>query len=137
MNIYIGNLSYRSSEADIKAAFENYGTVSAVNIITDRETGRSKGFGFVEMPNDSEALAAIEGLNGTDQGGRNINVNQARPREERSNNGGGNRFGGRRFQSDSQIAFIRPVSLGLSVFSLYTKTAGYAGGSKEALAFRM
>lgn len=97
MNIYLGNLSYRSGEADIKAAFENYGTVSTVNIITDRETGRSKGFGFVEMPNDNEALAAIEGLNGTDLGGRNINVNQARPREERSNGGGGNKFGGRRF----------------------------------------
>ena len=95
MNIYLGNLSYRSGEADIKAAFENYGTVSTVNIITDRETGRSKGFGFVEMPNDSEALAAIEGLNGTDLGGRNINVNQARPREERSN--GGKFGGGRRF----------------------------------------
>lgn len=96
MNIYLGNLSYRSGEVDIKAAFENYGTVSTVNIITDRETGRSKGFGFVEMPNDSEALAAIEGLNGTDMGGRNINVNQARPREERSS---GNKFGGggRRF----------------------------------------
>lgn len=95
MNIYLGNLSYRSGEADIKAAFENYGTVSTVNIITDRETGRSKGFGFVEMPNDSEALAAIEGLNGTDMGGRNINVNQARPREERSS---GSKFGGgRRF----------------------------------------
>lgn len=97
MNIYLGNLSYRSGEADIKAAFENYGTVSTVNIITDRETGRSKGFGFVEMPNDSEALAAIEGLNGTDLGGRNINVNQARPREERSNGGGGKFGGGRRF----------------------------------------
>lgn len=96
MNIYLGNLSYRSGEADIKAAFENYGTVSTVNIITDRETGRSKGFGFVEMPNDSEALAAIEGLNGTDMGGRNINVNQARPREERSSNGGGGKFGGGR-----------------------------------------
>lgn len=94
MNIYLGNLSYRSSEADIKAAFENYGTVGAINIIKDRETGRSKGFGFVEMPNDAEALAAIEGLNGTDMGGRNINVNQARPREERPNKsfGGGRRF---------------------------------------------
>lgn len=94
MNIYLGNLSYRSTEAEIQSAFENYGTVSSVNIIKDRETGRSKGFGFVEMPNDGEALAAIEGLNGADLGGRNINVNQARPREERSS---GSKFGGRRF----------------------------------------
>lgn len=97
MNIYIGNLSYRSSETDIQAAFENYGTVNSVNIIKDRETGRSKGFGFVEMPNDDEARAAIEGINGTDVGGRNINVNAARPREERSSGGGGKFGGGRRF----------------------------------------
>lgn len=93
MNIYLGNLSYTSSNVDVKAAFENYGTVDSVNLITDKETGRSKGFGFVEMPNDNEARAAIEGLNGTDLGGRNINVNMARPREERSSN---NRFGGGR-----------------------------------------
>lgn len=96
MNIYLGNLSYRSTETDIQSAFENFGTVSSVNIIKDRETGRSKGFGFVEMPNDDEAHAAIEGLNGTDMGGRNINVNAARPREERSS-GGGKFGGGRRF----------------------------------------
>lgn len=91
MNIYLGNLSFKSGESDVRAAFSNYGEVSSVNLITDRETGRSKGFGFVEMPNDNEAMAAIEGLNGTDLGGRNINVNQARPREERP---AGRSFGG-------------------------------------------
>lgn len=96
MNIYLGNLSYTSGEAEITRAFEAYGAVSSVNVISDRETGRSKGFGFVEMPNDNEARAAIDGLNGTDLNGRSINVNQAREREERSNNGG-NRFGGRRY----------------------------------------
>lgn len=93
MNIYLGNLSFKSGEAEITRAFGAYGAVSSVNLITDRETGRSKGFGFVEMPNDNEALAAIEGLNGSDLDGRNINVNQARPREERSN-GSNNKFGG-------------------------------------------
>lgn len=97
MNIYLGNLSYNSGEAEIRKAFEAYGDVGSVNLISDRETGRSKGFGFVEMPNDNEAKAAIAGLNGTDLNGRAINVNQAREREERSNNGGGNRFGGRRY----------------------------------------
>lgn len=96
MNIYLGNLSYQSGEAEITKAFEAYGAVSSVNIISDRETGRSKGFGFVEMPNNNEALAAIDGLNGSDLNGRNINVNQARPREERSS-GSNNRFGGRRY----------------------------------------
>lgn len=94
MNIYVGNLSYKSSEAEIKAAFEAYGNVSSVNIIKDRETGNSKGFCFVEMPDDAEAAAAIEGLNGKDMGGRALNVNPARPREDRPNN---NRGGARRY----------------------------------------
>ena len=95
MNIYLGNLSYGTDQNDVQRAFEAYGNVSSVNLITDRETGRSKGFGFVEMDNDSEAKAAIEGLNGSDLNGRNINVNPARPREERNS---GSRFGGgRRF----------------------------------------
>ena len=96
MNIYLGNLSFQSGEAEIKIAFEAYGKVDSVNIISDRETGRSKGFGFIEMPVDSEARAAIESLNGSDLNGRNINVNQARPREERPANnrnfGGGSRY---------------------------------------------
>lgn len=95
MNIYLGNLSYNSSEVEITKAFSAYGAVSSVNVITDRETGRSKGFGFVEMPNDNEAKAAIDGLNGTDMNGRAMNVNQAREREERSGNN--KRFGARRY----------------------------------------
>ena len=91
MNIYLGNLSYKSSEADVTAAFKNYGEVSSVRIITDRDTGRSKGYGFVEMPNDNEATAAIEGLNGSALDGRNINVNQARPREDRRSNNNNSR----------------------------------------------
>lgn len=95
MNIYVGNLSYKSSEAEIKAAFEAFGNVASVNIIKDRETGNSKGFCFVEMPDDAEASAAIEGLNGKDLGGRALNVNPARPREERPNNN--SRGGSRRY----------------------------------------
>lgn len=92
MNIYLGNLSYNSGEAEVTAAFQVYGEVTSVNIITDRETGRSKGFGFVEMPNSQEATAAIEALNGSTLDGRSINVNQARPREDRG--GSNKRFGG-------------------------------------------
>lgn len=97
MNIYLGNLSFKSGENEVRKAFEAYGEVSTVNIISDRDSGRSKGFGFVEMPNDNEARTAIEGLNGTDLDGRNINVNMARPREERSSNSRGGFGGGRRY----------------------------------------
>jgi RNA recognition motif-containing protein len=90
MNIYVGNLSFDSSENDIQQAFEQYGSVSSVSIIKDKFTGRSRGFGFVEMPNDSEAQAAIAGLNGKELGGRTLTVNEARPRTE----GGGPRTGG-------------------------------------------
>lgn len=94
MNIYVGNLSWGTREEDLQEAFEAFGEVSSVAIITDRETGKSRGFGFVEMPSDSEARAAIAALNGTDMGGRNLTVNEARPREERGG-GGGQRGGGR------------------------------------------
>jgi cold-inducible RNA-binding protein len=93
MNIYVGNLSYNATEEDIRNAFAQFGQVSSVNVITDRETGRSKGFGFVEMPNDDEGKSAIEGLNLQRIAGRAVTVNEARPREERS--GGGR--GGRRY----------------------------------------
>ena len=83
MNIYCGNLSYRLTEDELRQAFEAHGAVDSARIITDRETGRSKGFGFVEMPNDDEARAAIDALAGTELGGRNLNVNEARPRPER------------------------------------------------------
>ncbi len=82
MNIYVGNLSYSIKEDGLRELFEEYGEVSSAKIITDRETGRSKGFGFVEMTNEEEANAAIENLNGKDVEGRNINVSKARPRKE-------------------------------------------------------
>lgn len=83
MNIYVGNLSYNITDNDLQQVFAEYGAVASANVIQDRDTGRSKGFGFVEMPNDDEARNAIEGLNGKDYDGRNMTVNEARPREER------------------------------------------------------
>ncbi len=80
MNIYVGNLPYQTSEDDLTNAFGAYGEVASANIISDRYTGQSKGFGFVEMTNDAEAEAAINGLNDSELGGRNIKVNQARAR---------------------------------------------------------
>ncbi|MBX7205476.1 MAG: RNA-binding protein [Bacteroidia bacterium] len=77
MNIYVGNLSYKARENDLRQAFEAYGQVASVKIITDRATKRSKGFGFVEMPNDDEARHAIEKLHGQDLMGRNLNVNES------------------------------------------------------------
>ncbi len=94
MNIYIGNLSYQATEEDIRQAFEAFGQVTNVNIIKDRYSGESRGFGFVEMASKEEGLAAIEGLNGQDLKGRALNVNEARPREERGGGGGGRRDGG-------------------------------------------
>jgi RNA recognition motif-containing protein len=82
-NIYVGNLSYETSTNDLETAFSEFGQVSRATVVSDRETGRSKGFGFVEMPNDQEAELAIEGLNDRSLGGRNLKVNVARPREER------------------------------------------------------
>ncbi len=83
MNIYCGNLPYNLSDDELKDLFAAHGEVSRVNVIMDKFTGQSKGFGFVEMPNDDEGNAAIEALNGTDVNGRSIKVNEARPREER------------------------------------------------------
>lgn len=88
MNIFISNLNYRVVESELQALFENYGVVDSVKIITDRETGRSRGFSFVEMPNDEEAEEAIEELNQSDFKGRDLNVSQAKPREDRSRRGG-------------------------------------------------
>ena len=84
MNIYVGNLHYTLTEDDLKAAFSQFGEVSSANIIMDRMSGQSKGFGFVEMPDNSEADEAIKALNESALNGRNIKVNQARPRGERS-----------------------------------------------------
>ncbi len=82
MNIYVGNLSFNFSEDELKELFEKFGEVVSVKIITDKYSGRSKGFGFVEMADDGEANAAIEDLNGKEIGGRNVKVNQARERED-------------------------------------------------------
>lgn len=87
-NIYVGNLSFRATEDEIKQAFGQFGKVARVSIIVDRETGRSRGFAFVEMPNHEEAQAAIDGLNNQELSGRRISCNEARPRE---NQGGGGR----------------------------------------------
>ena len=83
MKIYAGNLSYNVSDEDLRAAFAQFGTVDSADVIMDRTSGRSKGFGFVEMSDASEAKAAIEGLNGKDLDGRNLNVNEARPKTDR------------------------------------------------------
>ena len=95
MNIYVGNLPYSTDRDELKSTFGAFGEVSTARIVTDRETGKSKGFGFVEMPNDNEARQAIEELNGKEIGGRKAVVNEARPREERPRgNFGGERRGG-------------------------------------------
>ena len=83
MNIYVGNLAFRTTEDDLRQLFAEYGEVSSVKIISDRETGRSRGFGFVEMPDNAQAEAAIAGLNEKPLGGRPIRVNEAKPREDR------------------------------------------------------
>jgi len=84
MNIYVGNLNYNLKEDELQELFGQYGEVTSVKIITDKFTGRAKGFGFVEMANDDEAQKAMDDLDGKDVGGRNIKVNQARPPQERS-----------------------------------------------------
>ena len=87
MNIYVGNLSYRMTEDDLHQAFAEFGEVTSAKIITDRDTGQSKGVGFVEMPNQSEGEAAISALNESDVQGRNLRVNEARPRPDRGGPG--------------------------------------------------
>ncbi len=88
-NIYVGNLSFRQTEEELRASFEAYGAVTSVKIVKDRETGRSRGFAFVEMPNADEAHQAIEGLNNQSVGGRQITVNEARPKPAGGGGGGG------------------------------------------------
>jgi cold-inducible RNA-binding protein len=97
MNIYVGNLDYSTTEDTIRALFESHGAVDSVNIITDRDTGRPRGFCFVEMPNDAEAREAIATVNGQEIDGRTLQVNEARPRGERQRpRGGGGGRGPRR-----------------------------------------
>ncbi len=93
--LYVGNLSYQMTSSELQSLFAEYGTVTSAQVIEDRETGRSKGFAFVEMASDQEAQAAINGLNGQQNQGRPLTVNEARPREDRPRGGGGG--GGRRY----------------------------------------
>ena len=93
--LYVGNLPFSANDDSLRQIFEQVGAVESAKIITDRDTGRSKGFGFVEMNSDQEALAAIEGINGKEHDGRTLTVNEARPREERGGGGGGGGRGGR------------------------------------------
>ncbi len=91
MSVYVGNLSYDATEEDINKVFADYGTVKRVQVPTDRETGRPRGFAFVEMETEVEETAAIEALDGAEWMGRNLKVNKARPREDRRSGGGGPR----------------------------------------------
>jgi len=96
-NLFVGNMSFQTTEADLRALFEPFGQITRVHIAMDRETGRARGFAFVEMANDEEAAKAIAGLDGKEVGGRNLKVNEARPKTERSGpprGGGGYKGGG-------------------------------------------
>jgi len=95
-NIFVGNLDFSATEESVRSLFERYGAVNSARIMTDRDTGRSRGFAFVEMENETEADQAIAALNGYGLGGRTLNVNEARPKPDRGfgGGGGGNRFGG-------------------------------------------
>ena len=96
-NIFVGNLSFNTNEDELRQLFETYGQVDRVSIMTDRDTGRSRGFGFVEMASNEDGEKAIAALNGTQVGGRTVNVNEARPKTERAGGGGG---GGGRDRGD-------------------------------------
>ncbi len=96
-NLYVGNLSHSTTEAELRTVFQAHGEVEKVSIVTDRETGRARGFGFVEMTNAGEAEKAIAALNGTELGGRTLTINEAKPKTDRprgGGGGGGQRFGG-------------------------------------------
>jgi cold-inducible RNA-binding protein len=92
-NLYVGNLPHSTTEAELRTVFEPYGALEKVSLVTDRETGRSRGFGFVEMTDASEAEKAIAALNGSELGGRTLTINEAKPKSDRPR-GGGQRFGG-------------------------------------------
>ncbi len=92
MNIYVGNLSFDATEQDLEQAFGEYGDVKSVNVIKDRDTGRSRGFAFVEMHDSTDGRDAISGVNETEICGRSVTVNEARPREDRRSSGGGRRW---------------------------------------------
>ena len=92
MNIYVGNLSFEVTEDDLRQAFEAFGAVETASVVMDKFSGRSRGFGFIEMPTSDEAQAAISGLDGSDLKGRNLKVNEAKPRNDSRGGGGGRRF---------------------------------------------
>jgi len=94
-NLYVGNLPHSTTESELRGVFEAHGAVEKVSLVTDRETGRSRGFAFVEMTNASEADKAIAALNGTELGGRTLTINEAKPKSDRPRSGGGQKFGGR------------------------------------------
>jgi RNA recognition motif-containing protein len=96
MKLYVGNLSFQTSSEDLQQLFAQAGTVESATVVEDRDTGRSRGFGFVEMASKEDGEKAIQQFNGTDLNGRNLTVNEARPREDRGNRGGGGGFGGNR-----------------------------------------
>ena len=98
--IYVGNFSFSMTEQELPAMFEPFGAIESATVATDRDTGRSRGFGFVQMTNDAEAEKAMEALNGKDSGGRALTVNEARPQKERSFGGGGGNRGGFRQKRD-------------------------------------
>src|SRR5437588_11107247 len=88
-SLFVGNMSFQTTEADLTALFQPFGQIGRIHIVTDRETGRARGFAFVEMPNDAEAAKAIAALDGKELGGRNLKVNEARPKADRPRGGGG------------------------------------------------
>jgi len=94
MKLYVGNLAFSATDADLREVFSQYGTVTDASILMDRTSGRSRGFGFVTMSNNEEGLASIQGLNGQEIGGRRLTVNEARPMEERAPRSGGGGYGG-------------------------------------------
>jgi cold-inducible RNA-binding protein len=102
-NLYVGNLPHNTTETDLRNAFAIYGPVDNINMITDRDTGRSRGFAFVEMADAGAAEKAIAALNGSDLGGRTIQVNEARPKADRPRGDGGQRFGGGGRRNDRRI----------------------------------
>jgi cold-inducible RNA-binding protein len=104
-NLFVGNLSFQTTETDLRALFEPFGPITRVHLATDRETGRARGFAFIEMTNDNEASKAVAALDGKEFGGRNIKVNEARPRAERSAPRSGDRGGGGRGRSSGRGGF--------------------------------
>ena len=116
MNIYVGNLSFDATDDDLREAFESFGTVDTANVIRDHYSGRSRGFGFVEMPESAEAEAAIAGLDGQEVAGRSVKVNEARPRPPRGDRRGGG-GGGRRRRRWRRRRWRRPRQMVNHIFA--------------------